>query len=112
MNLNDLESRVRLLDQLSRGLAKEALLWGRGHQPLLYRELQGYLAAIQTALSGIEGARVTLVKARQRVRGRQGQGAVLTRPLAEPLGRPPVRHSYSIWDQELAPAGLVIRFTR
>jgi hypothetical protein len=28
MNLNDLESRAQRLDQLSRGLAKEAILWG------------------------------------------------------------------------------------
>jgi hypothetical protein len=27
MNLNDLESRVQRLDQLSRGLAKETILW-------------------------------------------------------------------------------------
>jgi hypothetical protein len=66
-NLNDLEARVRLLDQLSRGLAKEVLLWKEGNDPLLYRERQDYLVAIRAALSGVECARVTLAKARQRL---------------------------------------------
>ncbi len=69
MNLNDLETRVRRLDQLSRGLAKEVLLWKECNDPLLYRERQDYLAAIRAALSGVEGARVTLAKARQRLQG-------------------------------------------
>ena len=33
--------------------------------PLLYRERQGYLATIRAALSGVEGARVALAKARK-----------------------------------------------
>jgi hypothetical protein len=61
MNLNDLESRVRRLDQLSHGLAKEVLLWKEGNDPLLYRERQDYLAAIQAALSGSEGTCVKRV---------------------------------------------------
>jgi hypothetical protein len=69
MNLNDLVSRVKRLDQLSRGLAKEEILRKEGNDPLLYRERQDYLAAIRAALSGVEGARVTLAKARQRLRG-------------------------------------------
>ena len=67
MNLNDLESRVNRLDQLCRGLAKEEILWKECNDPLLYRERQDYLAAIRAALSGVEGARVTLAKARQRL---------------------------------------------
>ena len=70
MNLTDLESRVERLDQLSRGLAKEEILWNECNDPLLYRERQDYLAAIRAALSGVECARVTLAKARQRLRGR------------------------------------------
>ena len=46
MNLNDLEARVQRLDQLSRGLAKEEILWKDCNDPLLYRERQDYLAAI------------------------------------------------------------------
>jgi hypothetical protein len=68
MNLIDLESRVNRLDQLSHGLAKEEILVKKGNDPLLYRERQDYLAAIRAALSGVEGARVTLAKARQRLR--------------------------------------------
>jgi len=67
MNLHDLESRVDRLDQLSRGLAKEEILWKEGNDPLLCRERQDYLAAIRAALSGVECARVTLAKARQRL---------------------------------------------
>ena len=67
MNLSDLRKRVNRLDQLSHGLAKEEILWKQGNDPLLYRERQDYLAAIRTALSGVECARVTLAKARQRL---------------------------------------------
>jgi hypothetical protein len=70
MNLSDLEARVQRLDQLSHGLAKEELLWKEGNDPLLYRERQDYLTAIRAALAGVEGARVTLAKALQRLRGK------------------------------------------
>jgi hypothetical protein len=40
---------------------------GLAASPLLYRERQDYLAAIRAAVSGVEGARVTLAKARQRL---------------------------------------------
>src|SRR5262245_2740565 len=45
MNLHDLESRVDRLDQLSRGLAMEEILWKECNGPLLYRDRQDYLAA-------------------------------------------------------------------
>jgi len=64
-----LRKRVNRLDQLSHGLAKEEILWKQGNDPLLYRERQDYLAAIRTALSGVECARVTLAKTCQRLRG-------------------------------------------
>jgi hypothetical protein len=67
MNLNDLVARVQRLDQLSRGLAKELVLWKPCNDPLLYRERQDYLKAMRQALSGVEGARVVFVKARQRL---------------------------------------------
>ena len=67
MNLSDLSARVERLDQLSRGLAKEVIMWKACNDPLLYLERKAYLAAIRDAVSGVEAARVTLAKARQRL---------------------------------------------
>jgi hypothetical protein len=67
MNLTDLQGRVRRLDQLARGLAKEVTLWKASDDPLLYLERRAYLNAIQDALAGIEAARVVLARARQRL---------------------------------------------
>jgi hypothetical protein len=67
MNLPDLGARVRRLDELARGLAKEVSLWRGGNDPLLYLERKAYLGAIQDALAGVEEARVILAKARQRL---------------------------------------------
>jgi hypothetical protein len=67
MNLDDLRVRVKRLDRLSLGLAKELVLWKPCNDPLLYRERQDYLAAIRQALSGVEGARVILAKAAHRL---------------------------------------------
>ena len=39
----------------------------KADDPMLYLERQAYLTAMRQALSGIEGARVTLAKARQRM---------------------------------------------
>jgi hypothetical protein len=69
MNLADLSARIERLDQLSRGLAKEAILIREGNDPLLYLERKAYLGAILDALSGVEAARVTLAKARRRSLG-------------------------------------------
>jgi hypothetical protein len=66
MTLADLAARVRRLDELMRGLAKELALWKEGNDPLLYLERQAYLKAIQEALTAVETARVVLAKARQR----------------------------------------------
>jgi hypothetical protein len=71
MNLTDLQARVRRLEQLARGLAKEVTLWKACNDPLLYLERKAYLGAIQDALSGVEEARVTLAKARQRLEREQ-----------------------------------------
>jgi hypothetical protein len=70
MTLADLAARVRRLDELMRGLAKELVLWKEGNDPLLYLERQAYLKAIQEALTGIETARIVLAKARQRTQGK------------------------------------------
>ena len=67
MNLADLAARVRRLDQLARGLAKEVAIWKECNDPLLYLERKAYLTAIQDALAGVEEARVVLAKARQRL---------------------------------------------
>lgn len=67
MNVTDLEARVRRLDQLARGLAREVSLWRECNDPLLYLERKAYLNAIQDALAGVEEARVVLAKARQRL---------------------------------------------
>jgi hypothetical protein len=74
MTLADLAARVRRLDELMRGLAKELALWKDGNDPLLYLERQAYLKAIQEALTGIETARVVLAKARQRTAREGGLG--------------------------------------
>lgn len=70
MNRADLEVRVRRLDELARGLAKEVALWKDGSDPLLYLERKAYLNAIMDALSGMEQARAVLAQVRQRVEER------------------------------------------
>ena len=67
MNLHDITARVKRLDKLSRGLAKEEQMVRQCNDALLYRERQDYLKAIREALSGVEAARVALAKARQRL---------------------------------------------
>jgi hypothetical protein len=62
MTREDMMARVRRLDQLARGLAKEVALWRKGDDPLLYLERKAYLGAIQDALAGAEAARVILAK--------------------------------------------------
>jgi hypothetical protein len=62
-------ARVKRLEALGIGLAKELARWSEANDPLLYRERQAYLAALRRALSGVEGARVALARARQRLEG-------------------------------------------
>jgi hypothetical protein len=76
MTLRDVIARVRRLDQLSRGLAKEVVLWKECNDPLLYLERRAYLGAIRNALAGVEEARVALAKARQRLGRESGQRGV------------------------------------
>jgi hypothetical protein len=66
MTLDGLRARVRRLDALARGLAKEVLLWKPCDDPLLFVERKAYLAAVRDALAGAETARVILAKAVQR----------------------------------------------
>jgi hypothetical protein len=67
MNLPDLRARVRRLDELARGLAKEAVLWKACDDPLLYLERRAYISAIHDALAAAEAARVVLAKVCQRL---------------------------------------------
>jgi hypothetical protein len=69
MSAADIAARVRRLDQLSRGLMKEISQVAKADDPLLHVERCEYLTAMRQALSGIEGARVTLARARQRLGG-------------------------------------------
>jgi hypothetical protein len=64
---SELSRRITRLEQLLRGLSREILLWRKGNDPLLYIERQAYLEAIQTALSGVEDARVVLTRVRLRL---------------------------------------------
>lgn len=67
MNLLDLQARLRRLEELSRGLAREVSLWKECNDPLLYLERKAYLNGIMDALTGVETARVTLARVRQRL---------------------------------------------
>jgi hypothetical protein len=76
MTRRDLTAGARRLDELSRGLAKEVVLWKECNDPLLYLERRAYLGAIRDALAGVEEARVVLAKARQRLERQRGQRGV------------------------------------
>jgi hypothetical protein len=67
MRPQDLRARVLRLEELSRGLAKEEVRVRECEDPLLYVERLAYLTALRQALSGVEGARVALAKALQRI---------------------------------------------
>ena len=67
MNLANLTARIRRLEELGRGLAREVALWKGCNDPLLYLERKEYLKAVQDALAGVEAARVALARACQRL---------------------------------------------
>jgi hypothetical protein len=67
VDLQDIKARVRRLEELTVGLTRERVRWEEAADPLLYLERREYLQAIREAISGIEGARVVLVKACQRI---------------------------------------------
>jgi hypothetical protein len=69
MSADDLGARVKRLDVLGRGLMKETVVIKEAEDPLLYRERLEYLKSLRAALGGIEAARVTLVRALQRLGG-------------------------------------------
>jgi hypothetical protein len=61
-----LSARIRRLGRLSLGVAREAQLL-RQADLFLYVERRQYLAATQRLRRGLEGTRVALAKARQRL---------------------------------------------
>jgi hypothetical protein len=65
--VEQVRGRYGRLEALSVGLAKEMTLVRQGEDPLLYLERKAYLMALGDALSGVEDARVTLVKALRRI---------------------------------------------
>jgi hypothetical protein len=67
MTMREIAARVRRLDDLARGLAKEIVLVQEASDRLLYVERKAYLAGLQRALAGVEEARVVLARARQRL---------------------------------------------
>ena len=67
MNLADITARVKRLERLSMGLMKELVIIGKGEDPLLHLERRAYMKGLRDGLSGVEGARVVLVKAVQRL---------------------------------------------
>jgi hypothetical protein len=67
ISVEDVAARVKRLDQLTRGLAREVVMWKDNDDPLLFVERRAYLKAIRDALAGVETARVVLAKARQRI---------------------------------------------
>jgi hypothetical protein len=61
-----LSARVRRLNELALGVAREVQLVG-GDGLLLYVERREYLTALHRMRAGLESARVVLAKARQRM---------------------------------------------
>jgi hypothetical protein len=67
MSAADIVARVRRLDQLSRGLAKEIQLVEEADDPMLYVERIEYLKAMRQARAGVENALAALAKAKHRI---------------------------------------------
>jgi hypothetical protein len=72
MSAAALSARVRRLDQLALGVAREVQLVGQDDF-LLYVERREYLTALHRMCAGLESARVVLAKARQRIDGERQQ---------------------------------------
>ena len=70
MSAAALSARVRRLDQLALGVAREVQLVGQDDF-LLYVERREYLTALHRMCAGLECARVALAKARQRLDGKR-----------------------------------------
>lgn len=71
MDKESIKRRVDRLEALSRELALEITQWRAAQDPLLYLERRAVIVAMQDALSGVETARVLLVKASLRLAGQK-----------------------------------------
>jgi hypothetical protein len=69
MQLSDIRRRVKRLEQLAKGLAKEVSIIREADDPLLYRERKQYLTSIQDAIAGADAARVILTRVVLRMEG-------------------------------------------
>ena len=67
MTTADIVARVKRLDQLSRGLAKEIQLVEKADDPMLYVERREYLTAMRKVQEGVENALGILAKAKRRI---------------------------------------------
>jgi hypothetical protein len=67
MNVTDLRSRVRRLEQLVAGLSRGSLLWRDCNAPVLYVDRLKYLEGADRAIHGLEKARVAMAKACRRI---------------------------------------------
>lgn len=73
MTIDDVRARTRRLEELVKGLTREVVQTWKCDDPLLYLERKTYLVGLQTAIAGLEDARIALVKAHQRL---GGEGAI------------------------------------
>jgi hypothetical protein len=67
MNLTDLRSRIRRVEELVAGLSKELNLWKDCDGPILYVDRLAYTQGIDQAIHGPETARLAMVKMCQRI---------------------------------------------
>jgi hypothetical protein len=72
MTVDNLQARARRLDGLAMRLMKEVVLIREADDPLLYLDRLAYVEALRGAVDGLEGARVALAQALQRIRDGQG----------------------------------------
>jgi hypothetical protein len=70
----DVWLRIQRLEELTLDLHRDRVAWEKAEDPLLYLERRAYLAAIRTALQGVEDARVVLAKACQRLDDERKRG--------------------------------------
>jgi hypothetical protein len=74
LTIDDVRQRAERLERLARGLCRERTRARLAQPPLPLRERRLYLCALDDALFGVEGARLALVQAMQRL-GRPAEAA-------------------------------------
>jgi hypothetical protein len=70
MNLNDIQTRIRRLDQLRSGFAAEVVRVVLDREPLTTEEHHAYLEAIHATSAGVCRAAAALAGTVQRIKGR------------------------------------------